>query len=204
MLPEDTEARPRAAVAGRGGLADPSATALLLRSRRTIHDFRPEPPPQEPIRRALELARWAPNHYLTEPWHFYLLGPETQRHISELNASLVAAAKGPDAGKAKLQRWLAIPGWVAVTCECSNDPEREWEDYAACCCAVHNFSLYLWSAGIGVKWTTGAVTRDPTFYDLIWVDPERERVVGVIWYGYPAEVPQTTRRPLEQVLVELP
>ena len=25
----------------------------------------------------LELARWAPNHHLTEPWRFRVLGPET-------------------------------------------------------------------------------------------------------------------------------
>jgi nitroreductase len=176
----------------------------LLRSRRTIHDFRPDPPPRELLMRALELARWAPNHYLTQPWHFYLLGPETRQQISELNAHLVAVSKGAEAGQAKLKRWLAIPGWLVVTCERNEDPVREREDYAACCCAIHNLSLYLWSADIGVKWTTGAVTRDPAFYDLVWVDPSRERVVGIIWYGYPAEIPQTDRRPLEQVLVELP
>ncbi len=180
------------------------ATERLLKSRRTIHDFRPEPPPREPVIRALELARWAPNHYLTEPWHFYLLGPETRRQIAELNARMVTEAKGAEAGREKLERWLSIPGWIAVTCDHNDDPVREEEDFAATCCAVHNAALYLWSSGIGVKWTTGPVTRQPLFYDIIWVDPERERLVGVIWYGYAAEVPQTSRRPLEQVLVELP
>ncbi len=189
----------------RGNPFNPIASvAELLRSRRTIHGFRPELPPRETVLQAIDLARWAPNHLLTEPWHFYLLGPETAAAIAHLNADAVTHSKGPKAGQAKLERWRAIPGWLAVTCDNAEDPLRAREDYAACCCAIHNFSLYLWSEGIGVKWTTGAVTRDPEFYDLIWVNPDLETVVALLWYGYPAEVPQTTRKPLSQILVELP
>jgi nitroreductase len=181
-----------------------SPVAELLRGRRTIHNFQPRLPPRETIWQAIELARWAPNHRLTEPWHFYLLGRETAHAIAALNAALVSAAQGEAAGLAKLDRWRAIPGWLVVTCDNSSDPIRAREDYAACCCAVHNFALYLWSQGIGVKWTTGAVTRDPGFYDLIWVDPHLETVVSLLWYGYPAEIPQTPRKPVAEFLVELP
>ena len=188
--------------------ASPSLSTLsaaeLIRDRRTIHDFRPEPPPPELILRGLELARWAPNHRLTEPWRFYLLGPETAEAIARLNAEQVSRDQGAAAGQAKLDRWRAIPGWLVVTCERSDDPLRAQEDYAACCCAMQNFSLYLWSQGIGVKWTTGAVIREPAFYDLIWVDPALETVVGLFWYGYPADVPQTVRKPLDESLVRLP
>ena len=176
----------------------------LLLSRRTIHNFKRETPPRELILRGLELARWAPNHFLTEPWHFYLLGPETAEAIARLNAGLVTRQKGAAAGEAKLERWRQIPGWLVVTCENSDNALQAKEDYAACCCAIHNFSLYLWSEGIGVKWTTGPVIREPAFYDVIWIDPALETVVGLFWYGYPAEVPQTPRKPLSQVLVELP
>lgn len=178
--------------------------ANVIRSRRSINRFQPQTPPREIIRRALELARWAPNHYLTEPWHFYLLGPRTQQAVIELNAELTSAARGAEAGEAKRRKWAAIPGWLAVTCDRSVDARRAREDYAACACAIHNLALYLWSEGIGVKWTTGAVTREPRFYDLLWVDPEIEIVVGLLWYGYPDEAPQSRRRPLEHSLVELP
>lgn len=180
------------------------AAAELIRSRRTIHNFAADLPPRETILRGIDLARWAPNHRLTEPWRFYLLGPETVGGIVELNARLVARSKGPEAGQSKLERWRRIPGWLVVTCENSDDPIRAREDYAACCCAIQNFSLYLWSEGIGVKWTTGEVTRHPDFYDLIWVDPGYETVVGLLWYGYPEELPQTPRKPVEQMLVSLP
>ncbi len=184
--------------------AKAAIAAELIRSRRTIHEFLPQPPPRELVRRGIELARWAPNHLLTEPWRFYLLGPQTATAIARLNAELVSRKQGPAAGQAKQERWLAIPGWLVVTCENSDDSIRAREDYAACCCAIQNFALYLWSEGIGVKWTTGAVTREPQFYDLIWVDPVVETVVGLLWYGYPAEIPQTPRKALNEILVELP
>ncbi|MEE4375915.1 MAG: nitroreductase [Candidatus Competibacteraceae bacterium] len=176
----------------------------LIRSRRTIHDFRPEKPPQTLIQQAIDLARWAPNHLLTEPWHFYLLGKETAQAIARLNAEIISRKKGEQAGQAKWARWSAVPGWLVVTCENASDPLQSREDYAACCCAIQNLSLYLWSQNVGVKWTTGPVTRDPAFYDLIWVDPELETVVGLLWYGYPAEIPQTPRKPVSEILVELP
>ena len=64
--------------------------------------------------------------------------------------------------------------------------------------------LALWEEGIGVKWSTGTITRDDRFYELVWVDPEVEQIIGLFWYGYPADVPQTVRKAAAEVLVELP
>lgn len=180
------------------------AARQLLAGRRTIHDFTGVVPERALVLAALEHARWAPNHNLTEPWRFHLIGPTTAAAVAELNAELVAAKSGPEAAADKLARWRAVPGWLLVTCERSADALRDREDYAACCCAVQNLQLFLWAHGVGVKWTTGPVTRDPRFYDLLWLDPALESVVGLLFYGYPAEVPATTRKPLAESLVELP
>ena len=181
-----------------------TAAARLIRSRRTIHDFTMEEAPREKVLAAIDLARWAPNHHATEPWHFYLLGTETAVAIAQLNAELVEAKNGAEAAAAKLERWSAMPGWLVVTCDKSDDPVRAREDYASCACAIQNMMLYLWDEGIGVKWTTGAVTRDPRFYDIIWADPEVEEVVGLLWYGYPEEVPMIRRKEVDEILVTLP
>lgn len=177
--------------------------AKIIRDRRTINFFKPGIPPRETVLEGIELARWAPNHHLTEPWRFYLLSEAVKQQIVELNARLVTEARGEKAGRAKRERWRRMPGWLVVTCVRSSDPVRQKEDYAACCCAVHNLSLYLWSRGIGMKWTTGEVTRSESFYDLIWVDPVVEEVVGMFWYGYPDEVPVGVRKPVSEILVEL-
>ncbi len=176
----------------------------LLRSRRSINFFKPEKPAEKLILKAIDLARWAPNHHLTQPWRFYILGSETKQVVVELNAKIVSQKKGSEAGQKKRKRWSKIPGWLVVTMTKSEDPLRQQEDYAACCCAIHNLTLALWEEGIGTKWTTGDVTRDPAFYDLIWVDQDVETVVGLIWYGYPEEIPVSQRKPVEEILVRLP
>lgn len=179
--------------------------AVVLRGRRTIHSFLPDVPPVELIEEAIEIARWAPNHHHTEPWHFYLLGPEAIDIAVNLNASLVAHKKGEEAGEAKRKRWSTIPGWLMVTCDRSKEPVRQLEDYAACCCAVHSLSLALWTHGVGVKWTTGEVTRHQDLFELIGIDIRKEVSIGIFWYGYPAgDVPAQKRKPVSEILKRLP
>lgn len=175
-----------------------------IRSRRTVGSFRPDAPAREIVLRAIELACWAPNHKKTEPWRFCLIGPETSARIVELNASIVAAASGPEAAETKRRQWSAVPGWLAVTCLKNDDVLLQEEDYAAVCCAIQNLSLALWDEGIGTKWSTGAVTRHPEYLPLLGIDPARERTVGLLWYGYPAVVPSQSRRSVAEVLRELP
>ena len=78
------------------------------------------------------------------------------------------------------------------------------EDYAACAAATQNFMLHLWKAGIGSKWTTGDITRDPRFYEILGIDADREDVVGLVWYGYPKLTPEQSRRGVDEVLTQLP
>lgn len=174
--------------------------AALIRARRTIHDFAAGVPPRTLVLEALDAARWAPNHHRTEPWRFTLLGEQTIARVIELNTELVRAKSGDTAADKKRARWLAMPGWLVVTCQHSDDAATEREDYAACCCAVQNFALALWAHGVGTKWSTGKVVRDPRFLAAIGADAAREFVVGLVWYGYPGEVPAQSRQPLSAVL----
>lgn len=177
-----------------------SSIEEVIRTRRTIHSFRDEVPPRDVLLQAIELARWAPNHHLTEPWRFHLPGPETIRAIVELNARLETEAKGAAAGEAKRQRWSGMPGWLIVSGARAADSLRHDEDYAACCCAIQNLSLALWSRGIGVKWTTGGVTRHEEFFRLLNLDPAERRIIGLIWYGWPEEVPTQQRRGVDEIV----
>ncbi len=176
----------------------------LISGRRTIYQFKEGMRPRDKLMEAIDLARWAPNHHLTEPWHFYLLGDETVNAVIELNSEIVKASKGEDAANAKERRWRKMPGWFVMTCSKSDDPIRNQEDYAACCCAMQNLMLVLWNEDVGVKWSTGEITRDKRFYDLLWINPDMETVVGLFWYGYAEQIPNTTRKPFVQIMTELP
>lgn len=189
--------RPAAAVTT---AMDARDLAEVLRSRRTVHDFLDNPVPEELVLKAIELARWAPNHHRTEPWRFCLLGPRARAEIVALNTALVRESKGEKVAQVKQRRWQAMPGWLVLTCPRSEDGLREREDYAACCCAAQNMMLYLWAEGVGMKWTTGRVTRQDAFFDIIGVSPADAFVVGLFWYGWPASVTEQHRRPLESVV----
>ncbi len=178
--------------------------ARVLRGRRTVDQFLQTPVPVELVREALEVATWAPNHHVSEPWRFILPGKETVARIVDLCAEVVSADKGPELGEHKRNTWSEKPGWLIVTCPHSDDALGEKEDYAACCAALQNFMLYLWKAGVGSKWTTAPITRDKRFFDIIGVDDKEAFVVGMLWFGYPKITPTQSRVPLDEVLSELP
>lgn len=184
--------------------AIPLAVADAIRGRRTIGAFRPESPPRDLVLQVLELARWAPNHKKTEPWKVIHLGPETVRAVIDINSRLLQVSKGAAEAESKSRTWQQIPGWLVVTCDLADDLFRREEDYAACCCLIQNLLVLLWSVGIGSKWSTGEVTRHADLFRLLDLDPAKQRVVGLVWYGYPAVIPEQSRKPVEAILREMP
>ncbi len=176
----------------------------VLKSRRTIELFLQTLVPEALIDEAIETAIWAPNHHVTEPWRFYRLGDATKQYCLDLCRDIVAAKKGEKAADFKRQSWSEKPGWLVVTCARSDNELLQQEDYAACCAAVQNLTLYLWKAGVGTKWTSGDITRHPRFFEIIGMDEHTEFVVGLIWYGYAKLTPTQSRRDVNDVKIELP
>lgn len=178
--------------------------AELIRGRRTIKLFLQRPVSRELVLEAIEVARWAPNHHVTEPWHFYLLGPETIREAVELTRVVTTERKGEKIGEFKAAAAAERPGWLVVTCRISDDELLQREDYASCCCAIQNLMLYLSAAGVASKWSTGAITRDERFLRLLGIDPEEEFIVALIWYGYAKVTPAQSRKPVPEITTHRP
>lgn len=170
----------------------------MLVCRRTVNEFDQTPVDDAILKRAVQCAIAAPNRSLSEPWRFMSLGPSTVEKLAVLNNERTKA--DADEGKfSKFTDWTSVaPGWCVVTMQLSADknneeitnideylmPAVEQEDYKSVCCAVQNFMLSMWSEGIGTKWTTGPVQSTPEFSDICGIDGSKERVVGIIWYGY--------------------
>ena len=177
--------------------------AERIRSRRTTKLFLKQEVSTDLVRDAIEVARWAPNHHLTEPWHFYLFGPEKIAACARLIGELIRETKkDEELAVFKEKSALSMPGWLLVTCEKSADELVQQEDYAAVCCAVQNMTLYLSEAGVACKWTTGLITRDERLFNLLDIDSSREFVVGLIWYGFPKTLPTQTRKDVAEILTE--
>jgi len=176
--------------------------AERIRSRRTTKLFLRRAVSKDLIRDAVEVARWAPNHNLTEPWHFYLFGDDTIAKCIDLIRTIVTETKDEDLAEFKAKSAAAIPGWLLVTCKKSDDELLQREDYASCCCAIQNLTLYLSEAGLASKWTTGLIIRDQRFFDLLGINSDEEFVVGLIWYGYPKMLPTQSRKEVDEILTE--
>jgi nitroreductase len=177
--------------------------AERMRSRRTTNLFLRQKVSRQLVLDAIELARWAPNHHLTEPWHFYLLGDEMIAASARLIGAIVSEKKNAELGEFKAKSAAVIPGWLLLTCKKSDDELQQQEDYASCCCAAQNLTLYLSEAGVAAKWTSGLVTRDQRFFDLLNIDSDKEFIVGLFWFGYPRILPEQSRKDVASIVTEL-
>ncbi len=174
----------------------------LLLSRRTIHHYEPDPIAEGAIERALEAAIRAPNHKLTNPWRFTRVGPRIRSQLVDLGVELKGRKKElTPKYEAKLREKYGNPAELVVVSQIvDDDPFRRREDYAATACAIENFCLSLWSEGVGSKWSTGSMTRDERTYEMLRIDADAEEIVGFVWAGIPKEIPDTPRRPVDEVL----
>ena len=53
-----------------------------IRTRRTHKAYAAEPVDEATLRELFELARWAPNHHVTNPWRFRVLGERSRAHLA--------------------------------------------------------------------------------------------------------------------------
>ncbi len=178
-----------------------------ITSRRSVFKFKPDPVPIETIQRVFSYGIWAPNHHLTEPWRFIVLGTETKEKLAQ-RYSEIQRAKAADSADDEARQALADAGYkkfhskptiVAVSCNQDGDEVQNREDYAAACCAMQNVALAAWSEGIGMQWSTGPITLEDDTYDLLGVDKDREYIIGFFYTGFPEEVLNAKRKPFDEV-----
>lgn len=141
-----------------------------IRTRRTHKAFGAEPVPRETIEELLELARWAPNHNLTNPWRFRVVGPEALADLKR--------AAGPDAA-GKLDR---APTLVVASQARSDDEVQDEEDLCAVATAVSYVLLAAHARGLAGYWRTPGVLRTDEGRAAVGV-PDGERVLGLIHLG---------------------
>lgn len=169
-----------------------------IETRRSVKRFTDRPITREEIERLLELAVQAPNHRMTEPWGFIVLGPETRRKFGEVlgrrKARKVEDLEAAEAIRAKVAaEQEALPAMIMVTMKQSPEPETREEDYAATMMAVQNIMLGAVAMGLGTHLKTGAVMDDPDTRAAVGVG-EDERIVAMINLGEPAELPNRKPR----------
>jgi nitroreductase len=169
-----------------------------IQDRRSVKRFGERAPSREEIEALLSAAVLAPNHRLTQPWRFYVLGPEA-RHAYGLTLGERKARKQADPEAARAMRETvaaehrALPCMIAVAVVDSADPEAREEDYAATMMAVQNLALVAVEMGLGTHIKTGGVMGDAAARAATGVR-DNERIVAVVNVGVPAETPLPKKR----------
>jgi nitroreductase len=145
-----------------------------IRTRRTHKVFASEPVPRELLDELFELARWAPNHHLTNPWRFRVLGPDSLERLKH--------AAGPEAA-GKLDR---APTLVAVTSVRSDDAIQDEEDLLATASATYALLLAAHARGLAGYWRTPGVLRSDAGLAALGIPPG-ERFVALVHLGRPRQ-----------------
>lgn len=167
--------------------------AAAIRGRRNVKRFSTQPVPRSLVEQLVELAVWAPNHKLTEPWRFYVLGGQVRPLFAAVAAAVTerkALAKGGDPAAAARKgaeaaaTWQAVPVLLYVTYVTSPNPVTDRENYGAVCCAVQNLMLAAHAAGLATSWSSGALAGAPELHELAGAGDD-ERMVGLFRLGYP-------------------
>lgn len=169
-----------------------------IHTRRSVKQFTDRPIRREEIERLLAAAAQAPNHRMTQPWRFYVLGPEA-RHAygAVLGARKAKNIEDPEAARAVADKVAAaeaaLPAEIVVSMALDANPEIREEDYAATMMGVQNLLLAARAMGLGTHLKTGAVMDDPRARAAVGV-PEGERIVALVQLGEPAAVPEAKAR----------
>lgn len=172
--------------------------ADAIRQRRSIRKFTDRTPTREELLALVEAATWAPNHRLTQPWRFAVLGPEARAAyglaLGNRKAKKATTEADADRMRAETQEsHRTQPCMVVVSMLLNDNPEIREEDYAATMMALQNFSLAAVSMGLGTHIRTGAIMDDPAARAAAGIE-DGSRIVAVVTVGEPAERPDAKAR----------
>ena len=162
-----------------------------IRTRRTYKRFRPEPVEDATILELLDLARWAPNHRLTNPWRFRVLGP------GALGRLMDAAEELKPGSGAKL---LRAPTLIAATVLQTGDAGQDRDDLLAAGVASYIVLLAAHARGLAGYWRTVPLLEQPAGRAALGIGAD-ETAVGLLHLGWPDEDadPCSERAPLTRV-----
>lgn len=163
--------------------------------RRSIKKFKVDAVNVEEIIELLNVAKWAPNHKVNEPWRFQLY---TEAGKEKFVQAFIDSMRTPDGEVPpkvlnKADYFRSIPLHLVVIMP--EDPrQRRWdEDYGAVSSMLQNFQLAAWERGIGMIWRSNDWVYNPVFREAIGVKPG-EKIVATMMIGYPAHIPAKQER----------
>ncbi len=166
----------------------PESLLALLKARRSVRRYRPDPVPDEMVEQLLEAGRWAPSASNRQPWDFIVVRDEAIRQQVAEHAAFYFI------------RWAhaaEAPLLIVLCGDCQSRFYRQFlhEDIGL---AGSQIMLQAKALGLGSCWI-GALDRKAVAGILKL--PDHLEIVGLLTVGFPAEdPPPTSRKPLVEIV----
>jgi len=200
---------------------------ILLRSRRSVRRFLPQPVSEDLLRQVLEAVTWAPSAHNRQPWQLSVLTSSAARARladalgAEFRQSLLADGLNPAAAEEQVQRShqriQSAPVAVLFSLDTSlgdayPDPFRQDAELLmgaqSLAMAGENLLLAAQTAGLGAVWVCAPLFAPQAARQALNL-PKSWQPQGLVLLGYPAGHPQghpaapgrqRSRRSLDEVV----
>lgn len=154
----------------------------VIKSRRSVRKYKPDPVPDAAVHDALDCARMAPTARNAQPWQIGVVrDKETLKKIALL------ASHGKFIADAPL--CFAVFG--------RDDHQYVVED---CCAATDQLILGLWAHGIGSCWVAGYQKDYGEEVRKLLGVPDEYLLISLVPAGFPVEMARPSKLELEEIV----
>ncbi|MEO0068345.1 MAG: nitroreductase family protein [candidate division WOR-3 bacterium] len=161
----------------------------VIRRRLSVRAYKPDPVPEEVLRRILEAARLAPSAKNYQPWRFIVVTDE------KIRQELVPACRG--------QSFIAQAPVVICACAIENEAWKGMGGYWSAAevdvtIALEHIILAATAEGLGTCWIGAFIEAE---VKRVLQIPEGVKPVALTPLGYPAQEPKPRpRKALEEIV----
>ena len=173
----------------------------VLGARRDVRRFRPDPVPDELVRRVIEAGHAGPSVGHSQPWRFIVISQDATRekvaHLADQQRLRQAAAMTSERGARlldlKLEGLREAPLGIVVACDrrvpatgVLGRATFTDADMWSCAAAIENMWLASRAAGLGMGWVT---LMEPADLAQLLRLPDGVETLGWLCLGWPDELP---------------
>jgi coenzyme F420-0:L-glutamate ligase / coenzyme F420-1:gamma-L-glutamate ligase len=190
------------------------AVGQLIRGRRSVRRYQPQPVPQAALLALLEAARWAPSAHNRQPWRFCVVTSTEAK--TELSRRMSARWQQDLSADGTDPEWIArriaisharltgspaliVPSVTLEDMDVYPDVQRNEAEYImavqSVALACQNLLLAVHDLGLGASWLCAPLFAPELVRDVLDL-PDHWQPQAILTVGYPAEHKEKDRAPL--------
>ncbi len=166
----------------------PKEVMALLKGRRSVRRYQPDPVPEELVKKILEAGRWAPSASNRQPWEFIVIQDKGMRwQVAQYAAYYFV-------------RWAHVEEAPLIIALCGDTRNKIYRQFLHEDVGLAGGQMMLEAAalGLGSCWIGGF---DRTAISRLLNLPDNLEPIALITFGFPADVPEPPdRKPLSHIV----